>query len=231
MNAWQDDAREFGRFVRQGGWRLGLLVARNCGDGVGKVPIAQFAIEARIGTSTVSLYLRAWELAAEANLVPHAAQLTRDSEPTLDTTALPHWQNFYRSERQLTGRSGSLELHPDPGVMQRRMEQRPDAPKIASAVVGALAPADRVQLADELSRQVETEHVIPPAVERERPVYITVNSVQRVLDALALVESEAERLPPVMTMHSKTLLSQAAMRTEPTIKWLISLVDRQEARA
>jgi len=223
MSGWQDDAREFGRYVRQGGWRLGLLVARNCGAGQGKVPVAQFAIEARIGTSTVSLYLRAWELAANENLVPHAVTLSPTAEPVLDTTSLPDWRRFYRSERQLTGRTGSIELHPDPDVMKRRMEGRPDAPQIAKAVTAALQPGPRAELASALTRQAEAEHVAPPVPPRDAPVFVTVESVQRVLNALQAVRDEVDRLPPVMTTHSKKLLARAAADVLPTVQRLTEL--------
>jgi hypothetical protein len=224
MSAWQEDAREFGRFVRQGGWRLGLLCARSVGAGPGKVSVAQFSIEARIGTSTISLYLRAWELAADENLVPHADGLEPGSEPVLDTTTLPDWRRFYRSERQMAGRGSSVELHPDPQVMQRRLRDRPDtAEQIVSAIEKGLPDAHAADLAERLSQRVEREHIPPPSPPRDRPVFVVVDSVQRVIDALELVRAEADRLPPVMTTNSKTLLTRAAMATLPVVEDLAGL--------
>lgn len=82
------DAREFGVGVRCGGWRLGLLVARNVApakagrtsannrslendsSGTKKVSMNQFADLAGVSVSHVKYYYDAWQLAAKAGLVP-----------------------------------------------------------------------------------------------------------------------------------------------------------------
>jgi hypothetical protein len=74
----QQDAREFGLHVRQGGWRLGLLVARNVEKGKGeggggtdgshrrdrdsdeKVSARKFASVAGTSHDRVLRYLDAW---------------------------------------------------------------------------------------------------------------------------------------------------------------------------
>jgi hypothetical protein len=74
-----NDARTFGLHFKQGGWRLGLLVARNVyvsddergrrdlkAPELGKVTANQFAEKAGVTAKTVQLYYRAWELAAKA---------------------------------------------------------------------------------------------------------------------------------------------------------------------
>ena len=230
MGNWQADAREFGQFVRQGGWRLGLLVARNCGPGMRKVSITQFSIEARIGTSTVANHLAAWERAADENLVPHARDLTPDSEPQISSAELPEWRQFYRSDRQLAGRTGSVEIHPDPTVMKRRLADRPElVARTTETLVSVLEPPAKAALAERLSAEVEATHVPPPLPPEQRPTFIVVESVQRVLDALALVREESKRLPPVMTRNSKSLLAEAAAQTQPTITMLRGLVAEREA--
>ena len=111
---WQDDAREFGLHIKQGGWRLGLLVARNVAPGAGtggggtdgshrsnrngeKVSARSFAEEAGTGPARVLRYLTGWEKAAGTGTVPHAADLNPDSEPALDVETLPEWEDFYSS--------------------------------------------------------------------------------------------------------------------------------------
>ncbi|GAA2438003.1 hypothetical protein A7G45_00355 [Mycolicibacterium llatzerense] len=67
-----DDAREFGQHCKQGGWRLGLLVARNVhvsgdergrsdleADKLGRVTANQFADKAGVSARTVQLYYKA----------------------------------------------------------------------------------------------------------------------------------------------------------------------------
>lgn len=92
-----EDAREFGRHFKQGGWRLGLLVARNCEPGKpgrpkadaenpsremdsGKVSFTDFAGEAGVSQSHVSYYYKAWKLAADDGKCQHAQSLSPEDE-------------------------------------------------------------------------------------------------------------------------------------------------------
>jgi hypothetical protein len=105
------DAQEFGLHLKQGGWRLGLLVARDVepgeGHGIkrtdrsdsGKVSAQWFAERAskaagtdeRIWHPKVMRYYRAWERYAAKGKVPHASELSPGDEPELDWDHLPHW--------------------------------------------------------------------------------------------------------------------------------------------
>ena len=116
MSDWTKDAHEFGLHVKQGGWRLGLLVARNVekdnGHGartdlrlrndryeVKKVSATRFAEESSTSTPRVLRYWEAWERAADAGYVPHAADLTPNAEPDLDVEKLPGvWESFFRPQ-------------------------------------------------------------------------------------------------------------------------------------
>lgn len=114
------DAKEFGVGVRCGGWRLGLLVARNVAhggsggrptaenrspeNGSEKVSISKFAELAGVSKSHVKYYLDAWELAAKAGLVPSSDQIT-PGEDDIDIEAdsievednpRTHWTHFYQ---------------------------------------------------------------------------------------------------------------------------------------
>jgi hypothetical protein len=104
----QQDAREFGLHVKAGGWRLGLLVARNvinAGPGnrkvtgvtlpEGKVDATEFARQADTSAPRVLRYLRAWDAAAEADKVPRSADLTPGTELDLDVGKLGAWSEFY----------------------------------------------------------------------------------------------------------------------------------------
>lgn len=114
------DAAEFGVGVRCGGWRLGLLVARNVAPGKAgrpkaednhslendspvKVSMNQFAELAGVSVSHVKYYYDAWELAAEAKLVPSADSIAPGDEEVdveadsieVDDNPRTHWTHFY----------------------------------------------------------------------------------------------------------------------------------------
>jgi hypothetical protein len=104
------DAKEYGRHVKQGGWRLGLLVARcvekgrgtgghpDRGDRYGqdgKVSASAFARLAGTDNTRVLRYLDAWTRAADTGVVPDADRLHPGVDPRLDWEALPEWGEFY----------------------------------------------------------------------------------------------------------------------------------------
>lgn len=118
------DAQEFGLHLKQGGWRLGLLVARDVEPGVGsgtrtdlgasiprlgegKVSAETFAEMAKSTSQRVMRYYRAWERYADRGRVPHAADLSPGDEPDLNWDLLPHWT---LSDIQSHGATGPLNL-------------------------------------------------------------------------------------------------------------------------
>lgn len=102
------DAHEFGLHLKQGGWRLGLLVARDVEPGEGessgvvrsdraglaegqKISAVRFAEMAGTHHSRVMRYYRAWERYAAKGRVPHASELSPGDEPDLNWELLPQW--------------------------------------------------------------------------------------------------------------------------------------------
>lgn len=111
-----NDAREFGLHLVQGGWRLGLLVARNVVRAPGRVAVetlapktnaSEFARAAKTSTARVLRFLDAWERAADAGHVPHASELTPGQEVLtlnghafmIDAEVMPSWRSFYQTPR------------------------------------------------------------------------------------------------------------------------------------
>lgn len=146
------DAEEFGRHVKAGGWRLGLLVARNVepGNGEGgdrrsdhrysrtsgpKVSGNEFARLSGVSRPKVMRYLDAWEAAAHLGHVPHAADLTPDREIDLDAEALPAWGDVYKTDPQNTNRAQyhARTVFADPEQRQRAVSQMDDAALAATA--------------------------------------------------------------------------------------------------
>jgi hypothetical protein len=109
----KQDAAEFGQHVRLGGWRLGLLVARNVQKGKGqgarqprndrheveKVSATRFGQLAGTSAPRVLRYLAAWEAAADDGYVKHAADLTPGQEIDLDPGELPPWSKYYVTKK------------------------------------------------------------------------------------------------------------------------------------
>lgn len=145
-NQLQSDATEFGIGVRCGGWRLGLLVARNVEPGQAgrpagntspvmdssKVSMTKFAELAGTSQSQVTYYYKAWQLAAKANLVPNAAAIQPgDEEICVDADAIEveddpktQWSWFYSMAKN----------PPKPKEVQKdskpKQEKQPDTPAV-----------------------------------------------------------------------------------------------------
>lgn len=106
------DAKEFGEHVRNGGWRLGLLVARsvepNFGEGrpsktgeispVFKISARAFARQAgNIDKNTVNKYLTAWNLAAADGLVPPVMVPGQSFEFDDEVHTPEAWKKYYKT--------------------------------------------------------------------------------------------------------------------------------------
>ena len=117
------DAERFGRHF-EGGWQLGLYVARSVhkqpragrppkSEPVrNKVTCAQFAAKAGVSERTVQWYYDTWQLAAEEGHCTPADQLSPGDEDPLspDTTTTEHrdmWRKFYRQTRERRAESAN----------------------------------------------------------------------------------------------------------------------------
>lgn len=118
----EDNAAAFGRYF-EGGWQLGLYVARSVHkqSGVGrppkseqvrnKVSCARFAGLAGVSERTVQLYYDAWQLAAEGGRCTPVEQLSPDDEDPLlqdaNTTEMRElWRKLYREARARVHNNG-----------------------------------------------------------------------------------------------------------------------------
>ncbi|MCV7100729.1 hypothetical protein [Mycobacterium palustre] len=162
----QEDARDFGQHFKQGGWRLGLLVARNVyvsgtergrsdlqASRVGKVTANQFAETAGVSARSVQLYYRAWELAADKDECLHATELSPGSEDGNinfdedDDAMRAKWSAYYKAARVLAGAGLADRQRSAPGPSSRK----PRTPQARlSAAVESIKGID-VSAADDLS--------------------------------------------------------------------------------
>lgn len=144
---WETNADDFALLDRGEGWPFAVLVAcsalraerghqpKPAAAGLEKVPMAVFARRAGTDGTRISRYLDAWEKAADAGLVPHAADLRPADAPAV---SLPdaRWSDYYSASTSVVGG------HRAPADAVRAIEKHG-----AGAVLDALPPAQRRELA------------------------------------------------------------------------------------
>ena len=143
---WEDDAREFALHIKQGDWRLGLLVARNIAPKVwgtapaGRVSAATFA---KVGGTTggrVMRYFDAWEKAADDGHVAHAVELRPGAEANVKAEKLPPWSDYYSTESARP--SDNLRaLRTDPIKVAGDIAKAMEDPEVAQAVAAQASTA------------------------------------------------------------------------------------------
>lgn len=180
------DAAEFGIHVRQGGWRLGLLVARNVTRSkpgstkivaratIKKVSATQFAKSSGTSADRVLRYLDAWKAAADQGHVPMPDTLTPGEEVDINMLTLPEWSTFYdqmleplRVQRAEADRQAEMAAEHAMTLSQRHGARMT---ALAAAIDEAAAhPAeDATVILDEAARFVETGE-LDPVPERTAP--------------------------------------------------------------
>jgi hypothetical protein len=209
VNQLQSDAAEFGQAVRCGGWRLGLLVARNVEPGTGgprpaeprtgaqleKVSGHQFAELAGVSARTVDYYYKAWQLAAKAKLVPDAKTIQPgDEDVCIDIDAIEdednpqtQWSWFY-----------SLAKNPPPAAKakekQKDSKPEPELPK---------------QTTTEASDDVDGDFGIATKAEvQEADSDIQRNQLLEVLESLRSIQSRVEQAGASKGEGPDSVLSQ-----------------------
>src|SRR5262245_40515597 len=167
MNLIELDAREFGLHLGQGGWRLGLLVARNVeNNGRGrpkkndrsfseKATAAEFAKLAATSRPRVLRFLEAWERAAEDGVVPPSSELSPGEElDWLDVEQLPPWGDYYGASKA-GGFQGGKERVPTPGVIGSAVERMTPEEQVQVARQILAKPKARQAFAEDKDAEAE----------------------------------------------------------------------------
>lgn len=202
-NQLQSDANEFGVGVRCGGWRLGLLVARNVEPGKagrpkaepdednrspmndsGKVSMNKFAELAQVPVSKVKYYYDAWELAAKASLVPHAATIPpADEDICIDADAIEvendpktSWSWFY-----------SMAVNP-PKPKEQKQDSKPAAKEKTEPELPKSNSNEDDSVDDDFGIQSATKEQV-----READSDIQRNALLEALESLRSVQSRVEQ--------------------------------------
>jgi hypothetical protein len=141
MTDWREDARFVGAFIRGGNWEIGLRIARRVRPGAGqgtssksgqsdRISLRDFAAMARVSTTTISTYLKVWEIAADDGRVEHAADLGPDAEYFWDAEGLhaDDWTRYYRqaSAPKPEPKPEPQPVKPEPKPIPEPVESEPE---------------------------------------------------------------------------------------------------------
>lgn len=220
------DAQEFGIGVRCGGWRLGLLVARNVAPAKAgrpsainhslendKVSMNSFAETAGVAVSQVKYYYDAWELAAQAGLVPKASQIVfGDEEVDVDIDSIEvddnprtEWSHFYGLARKPPEK---------PKAQEKEQDSKPE-PKAKDKIDSDFGlTADEDDEADTLTESQRAE--ADSAISRNTLIEV-LESVQAIKSRLTRVDSAGSHTELVAQIRSAaTELMEMAAAMEAT---------------
>lgn len=178
--AWEKDAEQFGRRFRFGEWESALLVARSVDKGYNpksfgstrpasrKGSTAEFAQVADVGTSTVKVYMRAWEFAAKDGLVPSSDKLLPGSELD-DLPEAEDWAHYYRMARPPSAAKETEAPDVPANSLQNAWHHAQDVVRYIQE--GRLTPLDREEIVP-LARRVKAaaEYIIEAAASEDAPV-------------------------------------------------------------
>lgn len=178
------DAQEFGQHVKLGGWRLGLLVARNVELGTGgprktvgnptvKKSARWFAEESGVGVDKVLMYLKAWNrAAADIEELPTADELAPGNEIDLDEEwceAHP-WGKYYTTVNKKPESSPEGDSPTQEEQHRAFRESITRDPEFAKAAADALrehAPETQTVTPEQVREAVRTNPEVEEAAREE----------------------------------------------------------------
>lgn len=207
----QRDAEEFGIGVRCGGWRLGLLVARNVAPAKAgrpkadnhsleneKVSMNRFAELAGVSPSHVKYHYDAWEFASQAGLVPSSGLITvGDEDVCIDVDAIEdeendktHWSFFYRMAK-----------NPPEKQSAKKESEKSDPKPQPKAEVDDNEVDEDLGISDKKPAPTKDEVAEADSV-------IQRNSLLEILETIQSVASRMARIDGTVTSENTGLLDQ-----------------------
>ncbi len=202
------DAKEFGRHSKQGGWRLGLLVARCCtkeqqgkrtdlgtSSDVEKVSCSEFARRAGVSDRTVRYYLDAWDLAAKdgvrqasSKLHPGDDDLADLEEDDEDDRIL--WSHYYGLARKPKIDAKPEKKKPEPSTKTESNSIAEQDNSISKKSTTSDQQIDQVIRVDWLTENLETIRV---STEKISHLTAEANS-DKEIDLIKQIMAEADAL-------------------------------------
>jgi len=240
-NLVQRDAEEFGVHVKAGGWRLGLLVARNVekGEGQGareprnarnevaKISASEFAKQAGTSAPRVLRYLSAWEHAAADGLVPPAATLSPGQDIDLDVDKIGDWTYYYPPATSLGHRSESHRKAIEAAAAEEGTS--PEQVQRASASKAAIAAAIKAdpKVAETALRAIEQRNARPIG-QPSNPVERTDKPTELVVHFRNLHKTVERLVRLVLDGHAVVSNDEAAALLDE-VNWLRNALDYIES--
>lgn len=216
------DAGEFGVAVRCGGWRLGLLVARNVAPAKPgrpradnhspeneKVSMSKFAELAGCSPSQVKYHYDAWEFAAQAGLVPSCDKIELgDDEVCIDVDAIEdeenertHWAFFYKMAK-------------NPPEKPSATKEKKEKPKVSEETTETQIDED-FGVSDKTSVTKEQVAEVDSTIAR--------NTLLEILESIQSVSSRLARVDGTMSDENASLLGQISSAAMDLSTMAISL--------
>ncbi|MEU0642800.1 hypothetical protein [Streptomyces umbrinus] len=219
------DARDFGAYVRAGGWAFALKVARSVrpgGEAAGetaKISAKEFAELAGCSPERVMRYYKAWDKAADDGLVPYFEALAPGQDVELPDSDV--WHSYYISRSSASSDRGTAiaaaaEAEGIRPTKALEVAENPTALRAAILADPSTAKAARAALLDRLkedpSLQTELARDIARTDDLKKAVATETQAASRIGYVRQIVENGQVKTPAGQTIDAPAELRAEAER-------------------
>ncbi|WP_373467026.1 hypothetical protein [Streptomyces umbrinus] len=219
------DARDFGAYVRAGGWAFALKVARSVrpgGEAAGETPkisAKEFAELAGCSPERVMRYYKAWDKAADDGLVPYFEALAPGQDVELPDSDV--WHSYYISRSSAASDRGTAiaaaaEAEGIRPTKALEVAENPTALRAAILADPSTAKAARAALLDRLkedpSLQTELARDIARTDDLKKAVATETQAASRIGYVRQIVENGQVKTPAGQTIDASAELRAEAER-------------------
>jgi hypothetical protein len=219
------DARDFGAYVRAGGWAFALKVARSVrpgGEAAGETPkisAKEFAELAGCSPERVMRYYKAWDKAADDGLVPYFEALAPGQDVELPDSDV--WHSYYISRSSAASDRGTAiaaaaEAEGIRPTKALEVAENPTALRAAILADPSTAKAARAALLDRLkedpSLQTELARDIARTDDLKKAVATETQAASRIGYVRQIVENGQVKTPAGQTIDAPAELRAEAER-------------------
>ncbi|MEU9954634.1 hypothetical protein [Streptomyces sp. NPDC050982] len=219
------DARDFGAYVRAGGWAFALKVARSVrpgGEAAGetaKISAKDFAELAGCSPERVMRYYKAWDKAADDGLVPYFEALAPGQDVELPDSDV--WHSYYISRSSAASDRGTAiaaaaEAEGIRPTKALEVAENPTALRAAILADPSTAQAARAALLDRLKEdpalQTELARDIARTDDLKKAVATETQAASRIGYVRQIVENGQVKTPAGQTIEATSELRAEAER-------------------
>ncbi|MFD7708797.1 hypothetical protein ACFV6E_35660 [Streptomyces sp. NPDC059785] len=216
------DARDFGEYVRAGGWAFALKVARSVRPGgqaageTAKVSAKAFAELAGCSPERVMRYYKAWDKAADDGVVPYFEVLAPGADVELPDSDL--WHTYYVPRSSAASERGaaiSASAEAEGIRPTKALEVAENPTALRAAILGdpSTAQAARTALLDRLKEDPTLQTELARDIARTDDLKKAVATEARAADRIGYVRQIAEN-GQAKTAAGQTIDAPADLRAE-----------------